>query len=107
MKVEKFYCKNKSVLTIMQWRVVKVKYRLIKNSYLTVMGLGHGQPFNRHYEKPAVFAKVADDFDGYAILAAPDGCRVYVSRPRLAECFEEIWEKTAIFGNADFGVEGE
>ncbi len=75
-----------------------MKYRLIKNAYLTVIGKNHY--FNRHFERGAIFERIMTQGD-YVILKGYD-FRLYVSKKRLKECFELQWENTELFKKSEF-----
>jgi len=69
-----------------------MKYKLIKNAYLTVIAAPY---YNSHFSKGTEF-ECAANRTNYVILKGKD-ISLYVSKDRLKECFEKVWENTNLF----------
>ena len=84
-----------------------MRYRLTKNAYLTVMREGcYQNSFNRHFEKGEVFEKVASVNGNYVVLAKDD-IKLFISRRKLQECFELIWECEKYPGESLYCIGGD
>ena len=86
-----------------------MRYKLIKNAYLTVIDSRHQH--NRHFEVGCYFTRVATE-GKYVTLIGKDKnssekVMIYVTKERLRECFEEVWEKSEIFSKSEFYTEDE
>jgi hypothetical protein len=79
------------------------KYRITRNEYLTVVG--GNLHYNRHFEKGDEFEKEAV-FGTYVTLINDD-FRIWVTKDRLKECFELIWENTGIFKQSPYFTESD
>jgi hypothetical protein len=75
-----------------------MKYRLIKNAYLTVIDSQHNNHFNRHFEVGTEFKRVGKNGNHLILATREKHTCVFVSREKLAECFENLWDSQILDG---------
>ena len=66
-----------------------MKYSLKKETLLTIIG-SEQRHYNKPFEKGDEFERVC--IDGHYVILKKGELRAYVSREKLKECFEEIWD---------------
>lgn len=87
--------------------MTKMRYRLKKNAWLTVINHPQHAALNRHYETGAVFTLISRDVGTLKMVMLESGDdTIYISEKKFGECFE-IVQDLPYKKDAKFYTEGD